>query len=508
MKSKITVLIIFCSLLFFSQPVLAFDGTDSTPPTVLSMRQITNPPSNNSEIIAIEILTQDDKNWVKIGGTPQIGYSYRISNPNAAPNCATVSNSFSKFEVLEDLRFRSSTLNSNPKKQRFVMVALAPKPKSLPSNCPEYRNLSVAPAVALNSTSFTPVTNRTTKVTVQENNILAPAITDESGRTTAAAKNSLSASNLTYSNQSTGLTSQFCVPAVLRPQISLSLSAARDKYTTQVQKAVDAKVPVAQDPAVDIFESQIRAWDLVSSEPTIGNLNQLKTCLTSFTSQQVATAYQALTKKIELDISNAVKNKLLFECSILNDQIKKITDARQLLGTNIIQSVEYSDFLAKSRQLKPLVCDRATEKLISDTTNLISEPKLLLDTNLPFFLGEYCSVKDAKRDQYLQLKSAISLRYRGSAPLIKWSSETQTIQYQECDPTLPVKDLVTFEVSSNATVLSLNSLLTELQQLEKVRKVKITIICKSGNKTVRRSGNPPKCPSNFSEIRNPLNKIT
>ena len=119
--------ILSIALVSTSQLAEAFDGTDASPPRIISMRLLTPAPTSVESLIVIEVMTEDDKNWTQITGNPQLGYSYVISNRNIAPNCSIVTRSFSKLEVLEDLNFKSASLG-NPKKQRFLLAGMAPRP--------------------------------------------------------------------------------------------------------------------------------------------------------------------------------------------------------------------------------------------------------------------------------------------------------------------------------------------------------------------------------------------
>jgi hypothetical protein len=70
------LLILILSLSGF-HPAYGFDGSDTEIPRIEEMSLVNKAAMKANERIAILLKTSDDKNWVKLGGTLNIGYSYR-----------------------------------------------------------------------------------------------------------------------------------------------------------------------------------------------------------------------------------------------------------------------------------------------------------------------------------------------------------------------------------------------------------------------------------------------
>jgi len=491
-----------------SVPANAFDGTDASPPNIVSMRVLTQTPSASNRLIVIEILTQDDKNWVKIGGNPQIGYSFPVSNLNTPPNCAVVTTIFSKLEVVEDEQYKFASLNTVSKKQRFVLIGFAPRPKDLPSNCPEYRNLNVIPAVALNATTFTALTNKNTKITTYESNILNPQVIDESGRSTPVTKNtSISSANLAFAGQTSGVSSVLCVPPSLLPKNNALLSTSQSKYLGQLALANEKNAGVDPDPVIELYEKQLRAWSKIAAEFSLSSFSDLNGCSVALTTAQVNSAYQESQKKLTSSIANAVKSQLLADCQNINIEIKSILDYRLIFNSEKFISQEYAELVKKSAPLKILDCEKVIATQLPEYRNQFQAAKETLNANLAVFLGEYCVKRDDKRMKYLELKKQLATRYGSSIEYLEWVAETSSAVFPLCDPTLNLSELVLFSNATNEQILKINNLLMTLQTLEKSRKVKTTITCKSGNKQIKKIGSPAKCPLGYRESKPNLVKI-
>ncbi len=182
-----------CGLLIFSlaltlpgmYSVHGFDGSDSEIPRIEEMSLVNKTALKANERIAILLKTSDDKNWVKLGGTLNIGYSYKlIPGRNTPPNCSTVTTAFSKLEAIEILALRTTAANAR-KSQVFWLVGHLPAKKELVSNCTEYRDLTQAPVVVVNSTSFKSTTPRGSTTPIITGGIFLPQLIDESGRSVA-----------------------------------------------------------------------------------------------------------------------------------------------------------------------------------------------------------------------------------------------------------------------------------------------------------------------------------
>ena len=501
--------LLICSLFFvanISNSVSAFDGTDTNPPIVVSMRLLTSTPSPTNELIAIEVITQDDKNWVKITGKPQIGYGFVVSNTNIAPNCATVTNSFSNFEVIEDENFRI-TSTSTAKKQRFYLIGYIPKPSVLPGNCPEYRNLAAMPAVVLNTSSFIKVVDKVTKATSLQSNILTPGIQDESGRSRAGSVyGGLAASNLTFLNQRVALTSQFCVSTSLSPKNNTSIANIQAKYLDQSIKALDAKVVFEKDPLIDFFEGQIANWTNLTNEFSSKTLESLTSCTTPLKAQQIIAAYQNTIKEIDNKIVLTQKTQLNLDCQSVNTEINKYLSLSQILRNSKIVAPEYVNYINLTKNLKLLDCNKVTTKVLGDSQSRILAIKQIPESQHLSWLNLFCADRELKKLKYEELLKGMKLRYKLVKQFEIWISNSS--EFTKCDPTSMLVELNKYVEVTNEIIQSINETLIILQKLEKTREIVITIQCKFKNKSVNRMGKSPKCPNGYQEVKPTFNLVT
>ena len=507
-KDLVRLFVCFLFLLVnFSFPAYSFDGSDTQPPNVVSMKLVTSPPSMQNEQIAIEVITQDDKNWVKLTGKPQLGYSFAVTNNNAAPNCSTVTNVFSTLEVIEDDGYRAKSTNTN-KTQRFFLIGFIPKPKAVPGNCPEYRNLAAAPVVALNTGSFISVVDKNTKIKTLQSNILTPAIQDESGRS----KNSspyagLSASSLTFANQNVGITSQFCINAAQLPKNNASIASIQSKYIEQTVKALNANATFEPDPIINFYQDQVSVWGELMTEFSEKTLKKLNSCSTPLTTSQIIGSYQGTNKFIENAIASATKNQLLQDCQATNADLQGLVEVGVLLRNIKAISPEQTNLSNKIRSLRLLDCAKVNSKALSDSKQLTVELRGILEPESKKIIEEFCQDRNSKLEKYDALLKALKFRFNSTNDLLEWEATNANLKFDKCDPLITSKELVTYLESTNKLIISINELLMKLQKLEKAKEIKWTIRCKFKGKTVVRSGKPPKCPSGYAEIKLALEKV-
>ena len=506
-KRALTLLLLVASLV--NPPwAIAFDGTDSEAPKVISMRLLTDPPSSTNDLVALELMTQDDKNWVKISGTVQLGYSFAIKDSNAAPNCAVGSTSFSKFEVVEDERARSA-ININPKKQRFLLFGFVPRPKALPANCPEYRNLELAPAVALNTSTFTTSVNRTTGARTISSNIFAPSLQDESGRTLAAAINTgVLASSLTFTNQAIVSNSQYCILPTMLPQNNTSISSTQKKFFELAVKVNEANLIFESDPTVVLYESQVKSWNAFLTEPTISRLRDIGKCGSPLTVQQVNGAYQSVIKSLETILALKAKSELEVQCSTLNSEIQATLDLLAILKGERIEATEYAEFASKSRTIRAIDCAKVNSKSFSDAKTLSDPMRDIRESLGGQFLKTYCEKRNLKGDQFANLEKGMSVRYKKVIEWTQWKEGLGNLIFGTCNPSAEISQLLDYSKNTDRLILEINNLLLRIQGLEREKRVKITILCKMGKKTLQQSGKSPKCPAGYSEVKAPLSRIT
>ena len=89
------VLAVVSSMFQSTNPALGFDSRDSMAPVLASMKLVNSEKVVGTAPIAIELVVTDDKNWSKIDGTLNIGFSYQQKTGlDLPPNCLTVTKTF------------------------------------------------------------------------------------------------------------------------------------------------------------------------------------------------------------------------------------------------------------------------------------------------------------------------------------------------------------------------------------------------------------------------------
>jgi hypothetical protein len=483
-----------------SQLAEAFDGTDASAPRILSMRLLTPTPTSVDGLIVIEVLTEDDKNWVQITGNPQLGYSYVISNRNIAPNCSIVTRSFSKLEVLEDMNFRSAGTN-NPKKQRFLLAGIAPRPLPLPSNCPEYRSLNLLPAVALNSTTFPTSTNKVTGVSTTLNNVLTPSLQDEAGRTTpSSSQTGLLALSLIHVNPQIGETEKFCITPALLPERNPTIAANREKYLNEVNKARELDIDVPRDEVVLRYEAQVQGWSDFLSNFAIKHLSLLPKCITPLLASQITSAYQVYSRAISVLIAQRTAENLEKECISNTSRTDRARRLLDLLIGEKLETIEFREFSRLVKSLKPLDCKKVSSTSILAQRKQLEEIETVLANSEQSFLDVFCERRNYLRTEYLSLYDHLKFRY-GLTDLFRLSNlEIEHSQFFTCESRVDLDALISYSALSDSLIVGINNHLSKLQKLERKRGVVIRVECKLGKRVIVRKGSPPKCPKGYREL--------
>jgi hypothetical protein len=496
---KALMWILSIALVSTSQLAEAFDGTDASPPRIISMRLLTPAPTSVESLIVIEVMTEDDKNWTQITGNPQLGYSYVISNRNIAPNCSIVTRSFSKLEVLEDLNFKSASLG-NPKKQRFLLAGMAPRPLPLPSNCPEYRNLSLLPAVALNSTTFPTSTNKVTGVSTILNNVLTPSLQDEAGRTTPpSSQTGLLALSLIQVNPQIGETEKFCITPALLPERNPTIAANRERYLNELNRARELNIDVTRDEVVLRYEAQIQGWTDFLSNFATKQLSLLPKCITPLSASQVTSAYQVSTRAISVLIAQRTAENLEKECIANTSRTDRARRLFDLLMGEKVETIDFREFSRLVKTVKPLDCKKVSSTSILEQRKHLEEIETILATSEQSFLDVFCERRNYLRTEYLSLYDHLKFRY-GLTDLFRLSNlEMVHSQFFTCESRVDLDVLTSYVVLTDSLITNMNSYFSRLQKLERQRSVVIRVECRLGKRVLVRKGTPPKCPKGSRE---------
>jgi len=502
------LLLIIAIASWISPPSTAFDGTDASPPRISSMRLLTSAPTMTENLVVIEVLTEDDKNWVEITGNPQLGYSYVISNRNVAPNCATVTRSFSKLEVVEDEITRA--LNQGvPRRQRFLLIGMAPMPIPLPSNCPEYRSLNLIPAVALNSTSFPTTVNRSTGVMSTLNNILTPAIQDESGRVAPPTTHmGITPISLTLVSSQVGITPRFCISPALLHERNQALSTSRSQYLIQLKRLADAGLTFYASEVIREYESQVQAWSNFLSTYSIKQLSLISKCETPLSATQINSAYQSSSKSIDSLIAQRAKEKLESDCNDYNRRFDRVSQLSVLLRKERLEDLSYEEFSELTKSTKAIDCKRTSSASLEIQLDTLGKIEQILIVSEQDFLNEFCTRRNSIREQFFSLYRALKFRYPSSDLLRDSQRNLESQSFSDCDSKANLEALIAYSEGIDSLITKINTVLQQSQNLEKKQAITTRIECKAGKSTLKRKSKSPKCPAGYIEVRLQLKPLS
>ena len=220
-----------------------------------------------------------------------------------------------------------------------------------------------------------------------------------------------------------------------------------------------------------------------------------------------SSAYQIFVKTIDSLLSEQNKLKLASDCQELNSKIQQISKLNSLLKFEKLTSQEYVDFISKSKSLKILDCAKINQKSFSDSENLVKAVTPIIEVNLQIFLTSFCEIRNQKKEKFDLLLTDMSFRYKNVSDFNKFKDSLAISKFEICDPNKQIDNLFEQTMLSVTLISQINNLLSQFQNRERSKSIQYFVNCKSGKKILVKSGNPPKCPTNFSEIKVFLKKI-
>lgn len=496
-------------ILFLSSglyPVNAFDGSDIEIPRVEQMLLANIMPVKLSEPIAIILKTSDDKNWVKLEGTLNIGFSYRlIPGRNTPPNCSTVTTSFSKLEAIE-IASERSTSAAGRRNQTFWLVGYLPAKKELVSNCVEYRDFNQSPIVVLNANGFRTITPRGSNVSILSGGVYTPRISDESGRFAPSTLTSRLQESQFLPGTYTYAPTHFCLSYNESVSFREKNKNSLNQLDSEVVTARDLGSREGADMSTKAFQemNQVDAWGAFSLSPSLNSLKAIPACASPNSTSNLLKVLNELRLKIKVSNEAIKKANLRNRCESFQAKLLDL-ESKVLLGRDTYEGTAInSDF--KKFSISALSVD-CSSSLISDSllTNreiaLIQSETELIDLNQRALREVICNPFEARYQKFAANYLKLSLKYKGSRFENTFPTKDLASLISACkeEPLLPpALDLMKLEFEQLSTLVSINSEIAE--RAYKASRVQFNISCKKGSTSRSVSNRTGKCPSGWRKI--------
>ncbi len=497
----------FTVLLFGTPSALAFDGSDAEVPRIEQMALINPTPLKGGEPIAVRIKVSDDKNWVRLDGTLNVGFSYRLlPGKNVPPNCANVTTAFSKLEAIEIASLRTGQ-ETGRKTQTFWLVGFLPAKGTLVSNCAEYRDFKVSPAVLLNATSFKSVTPRGSTTPVISGGIFTPRIIDESGRVAQSAQTALlqefnfvpvdyefttnnfcftASDGLTFRDKNAVAISQYVAELKIAQELSNLEIASLNKPLEDQLSAIDGWTKFISSPSIDLLKG-------VAKCPLVGNSSSLIKTMTDV--------------KTKLKTTNAVivKANTKARCEIFTGRYAAFETLLNSAKVKFAKTVSKDAFSAIKYTSAKVDCNS------SSLTTLIldSREKILQEAESALVIAERVAFMDIAckplQSQITKFKAiymkAIS-KYSGSKYFNSLPKFDFVTLENLCNES--TMDYETIEIAADqfgADVEYFDLMLQEADALYKRGKVKFNFPCQKGSVVKVVKNTSGKCPTGFKPVK-------
>ncbi len=487
-------------------PVQGFDGSDSEIPRIEQMSLANKYAVKPNEPIAIILKTSDDKNWVKLDGTLNIGFSYRLlPGRNTPPNCATVSTSFSRLEAIEIMSLRS-TLASARKSQTFWLVGYLPAKKDLVSNCAEYRDLAMPPIVTVNSSTFKSVTPRGSNVPIVTGGIFTPKLTDESGRSAPSAQTQLIQESQFWpgnNNYSTSLPCQsYSESATFREKNKVAL----DQFYMEEKAAKDLNNLEGKEIAETVANNmqQIDTWLEFAVAPSIEKLIAVPSC-------SVASSASSLLKsineaKLRIKSSNAllVKSNLTKRCQLYQEKFLKLEQKVLDSRTQYLSTAASDSFTRFSYLNLKVDCSspQLTTSLLHSRESGLSQAENDLDNLIQMAISKiFCEPFNERLKLFTTSYVKATQKFAGSRYEKYFATADFKTLFSACGIAPLDKlsiELMEIEFEAFASTFSIN--LEDAEKLLKAKKLTFKISCTKSSNVREFTNKTGKCPAGYKRI--------
>jgi hypothetical protein len=496
------------AILLLSTPsAQAFDGSDAELPRIEMMSLMNSSPIKGDEPIALRIKVSDDKNWVRLDGTLNIGFAYRLlPGKNIPPNCATVTNSFSKLEAIEITSLRTGK-ETGRKTQTFWLVGFLPARGDLVANCSEYRDFKAAPAVLLNSTTFKSVTPRGSSTPVISGGIFTPRIVDESGRIAPSAQTALIqesnflpinfdfatnsfcfsvSDSLTFRDKNAGAIAQYAAELKAAQELGNPEIASLTKLLEDQLSRIDDWTKFASMPSFEFLKN-------VSRCPSVGNFQSVLKNMSEAKSKLKISNEIIIKANIKARCENFSSRYTAFELSINSAKVK----FAKTLAKDIFRDIKYSSAKVdcNSSSLTTLILD-SREKILQEAESALAIAERTA------FLNITCVPFESKISKFKAMYGKAISKYSGSKyfnSLPKF--DFATLESLCNESTMDYETIEIAAVQFAADIEYFELMLAEADSLYKRGKVKFNFSCQKGSVVKVVKNTSGKCPTGFKPVK-------
>lgn len=488
----------------WSSPAFGFDGRDTTAPVLASMKLLNAERVTGTAPIAIEVVVTDDKNWSKVDGTLNIGFSYQQKTGlNLPPNCLTVTKTFNTLEVIENITARKQDA-TGATRQVFWLVGFIPAPKPSVGNCFEYRNFSLPPVLILNSTNFMSRTLKGSTLPQVTGGIYSPRITDESGRVTPQNINTTINGSTLIPDKLDFESTQFCLPYSTSVAFKKSAAAAIKSYETETEVSLNLGVEENRPQGkADLIKAQILLWENFETTFDLNTLKNMPKCQSAVTLSIASKSFSDDLKALKEFNSSVKKQNALKFCTTLSTQISSFIAEVDIAKTEFAMTTLASSF--RSISTTPLKVDCAStsntiEKLSEKQTSLAAAKKIFSETLSKAQFELTCGKIQEGLVKFDTTLSQAKSKFKGSLYDTKWPSISNEDLLIFCGETTfsyeSAEDKYNQFVTLNST---LNALIKEAESALRKKTLKFKITCVKGKSVKKLTVTNPVCPKGYTK---------
>jgi hypothetical protein len=483
-------------------PALGFDSSDTMAPVLASMKLVNKEKVIGTAPFAIELVVTDDKNWSKVDGTLNIGFSYQQKTGlNLPPNCLTVTNAFNTLEVVENLKARKQE-SSGATRQVFWLIGFLPAPKASVGSCAEYRNFSLPPAIVLNSSNFMTKTVKGSTTAQVTGGIYSPRITDESGRSITQKITTMLNESVLIPQKLDFEPSQFCLPYSTSNTYKKSGAAAIKSYNAEAELSLQLGVEENRPHGTaDLIKAQMLQWENFEESFDLNTLKYMPLCPTAITPSTASKAFSDDLKALKEFNSSVKKDNALKFCTSLSTQIASFITEVDIAKTEFAKTTLISSFRLISTSSFKVDCastSNTLEKLSEKQTALDTAKKLFSENLVKAQLELSCGKIQEGLPKLDQTLSQAKLKFKGSLYDNLWPSISSEDLLSFCGETTfsyeSAKEKYNEFVISSTT---LKSLIQEAESALRKRTLKFKITCIKGKTVKKLTVTSPVCPTGY-----------
>ncbi len=504
LSASFLVIAVVASTMQWSSPALGFDSRDTMAPVLASMKLLNTEKVTGTAPIAIELVVTDDKNWSKLDGTLNIGFSYQQKTGlNLPPNCLTVTKTFNTLEVIENTNARKQDSNGATR-QVFWLVGFVPAPKPSVGNCVEYRNFSLPPVLILNSTNFISKTSRGSTIPQVTGGIYSPRITDESGRVTPQNINTMMNGLALIPDKLDFESTQFCLPYSTSVAFKKSGAAAIKSYESEIEVSLNLGVEENRPQGkADLIKAHMLQWENFESKFDFNALKSTSSCQSAVTLSIASKSFSDDFKVLKEFNSSVKKENVLKFCTTLSTQISGFIAEVDNAKTEFARTTLGSSFRSINTSLLKVDCastSNTIEKLSEKQTSLDAAKKIFNENLLKAQFEMSCGkIQEGLPKLDTSLSQAKS-KFKGSLYDKKWPSIPSDDLLIFCGETAFSYEGAKEKYNLYATLSStLKSLIQEAESALRKRTLRFKITCVKGKLIKTLTVTNPVCPKGYKK---------